>query len=1102
MGNENIIELILQARDLASEALERLRGNLAKLPAEADNINAAFKDLKILPTAELEAQKTKIIAAYEQIKNSATSTASDITRAEAAKNKAIEDLNSRNFANQGTLLDFLKEHYIAVTGAIIAAWAGISKAMEYADIGAAALQSEESFRNVTQAYEVDGDKLLAKMKEVSVGAIDDSELMQRAVKALQQGLNPDQIVSLLEVARSSARVAGTDIASAFDRIAEATANQMTRGLKSMGLIIDQNKAYADYAKALGIAKDALNEQQQSQALANAAVTEGLRQAANMNMSLITEAEQLQINKARFNEIKESIGKDFVAATIAAKENTVGLGVALGAGTLINAPALIKAISTAMQGNALASGAAAMGLNGLLAAASAFAGYKIGDEFEKWSSGYNDIVADTERLQASQKKLDSTLSSSLALLGFSGPDAWAKYEQAMKSGNLIVDQTTGKQTNLVEQLKQTISIIEAQAQTLQASSQYELGLIKQDFEMAKITVDQYLAFVKNRQQQVTDAQVAAAQMRIEETKKEYQMKMISEDDMKAKVAVITEQITQIKIKGIQDYQGKQDEADKEALDKVKKSAEEQFAAWKDLQQKKLDAMKANIDLQNAIDDAAVKAGVMRESEAMQNKLNRLYDYYDAQIQKAQQTADRIAALEEQGFYKTKEARDKANQEYADALSEKERLQAELQQNIVTSSQQITAAQGKEEQDATAFVLQQTQDRIAIAENERDQKLKTLEEYYQKGLVDAQQYADAQAAIEKSFTDKTTEEVKKSVVVWTTQVKDMAEGWHAMVDYIRSSPWFTSDSLFGKDWWQSKSVFQEFADAVKEVYKDTVDTIQFAMGDIDDSWASIKASGIHGLADAQDLFKDLLWQYSTNVEGFYNYMTGAGKKIAESVGLTVEEWIGRVSDYVNYVKGLLMSLQDYIGSLRQQLMQLRGDSLGELEMWYEEEKNKLNETYGEELKNTKEYYEALALIVELYKEKKKKILDEMASDEEDSKDKSESGGASGGVGGGGSTGGGGTSGSGSVIIAPSSGEFVGNFVSSITEGFRGSAAAIAAALSGTEGLIPKEIKVSKEFKGAIDLNMPSLDKEYTRRFVRETLWPELSDYLKLMGIDLKK
>ena len=103
--------------------------------------------------------------------------------------------------------------------------------------------------------------------------IDEADLMQRAVKALQQGLNPDQIVSLLEVARSSARIAGIDVAAAFDRITEAAANQQVRSLKSLGIIIDQNKAFEDYANKIGIAKDALNEQQQSQALANAAIEE-------------------------------------------------------------------------------------------------------------------------------------------------------------------------------------------------------------------------------------------------------------------------------------------------------------------------------------------------------------------------------------------------------------------------------------------------------------------------------------------------------------------------------------------------------------------------------------------------------------------------------------------------------------------------------------------------------------------------------------------------------------------------------------------------------------------------------------------------------------
>ncbi len=218
-----------------------------------------------------------------------------------------------------SIFDGLKKHWLAVTGAMVSAWMAFQKGLDYAKMGAAAFQAEEAFKHVTRAYGEDADALLAKMKQVSNGIIDDSDLMQRAIKALQQGLSGNQIVSLLEVARSSARVAGIGVAEAFDRITEATANQMTRGLKALGIVIDQNKAYADYAKKIGVAKEALTEMQQSQALANAAIEEGRRQMEAMGGITENTSEKIQRTEAQVHEIKEAIGKGLTVVVEEAAE---------------------------------------------------------------------------------------------------------------------------------------------------------------------------------------------------------------------------------------------------------------------------------------------------------------------------------------------------------------------------------------------------------------------------------------------------------------------------------------------------------------------------------------------------------------------------------------------------------------------------------------------------------------------------------------------------------------------------------------------------------------------------------------------------------------
>ena len=215
---------------------------------------------------------------------------------------------------------------------------------------------------------------------------------------------------------------------------------------------------------------------------------------------------------------------------------------------------------------------------------------------------------------------------------------------------------------------------------------------------------------------------------------------------------------------------------------------------------------------------------------------------------------------------------------------------------------------------------------------------------------------------------------------------------------------------------------------------------------------------------------------------------GRRMVDMVGTSIYEWSSRVADYINYIKNLVQSLDDYITSLRLQLAQLRGDRMAELEMWYAQEKAKIDEQY-KDLKDTQEYYDALALLLEVYKEKKKKILEEMKQDEEDAAASSESGGGL-------SASGGSSGGSGEQycrilrITRPRS-----NRTSAIC--CRGCEFASSGGPGGkTEGGFTKTVQISA------DLNVTNNDKDYIRRLFEDDFWPMLRRKFELLGINMQK
>ncbi|MBI5410176.1 MAG: hypothetical protein HZA14_12500 [Nitrospirae bacterium] len=374
------VKIEISATDKASSVLKQIEQNIIStfksgrdaVSSANDMWASAFDKLKIKSDEAIKSEKAAITSALDVVKTFASEGSTEVERATKAANAALDQLDKDNhFSKMGdSAISFrdkiksafinIKDHWLAVTATIAAAWITVQKAMDFAEAGARAIQSEESFRNVAHAYGEDAKELLATMRKTSAGIIDDSNLMQRAVKGLQQGLSGQQIIQILEVSRAAARNAGTDIVSAFDGITNAVANQTLRGLKMYGLIIDQKKALDDYAKAINVSTDALTEQQQTQALANAAIAEGQRQMKALREITENASEALQKFHAEQDELKETMGKGLIVAAsalmtglkgVAAAAVTVSYGffkIAEGIGWLGSKAGITKGIRSEMD----------------------------------------------------------------------------------------------------------------------------------------------------------------------------------------------------------------------------------------------------------------------------------------------------------------------------------------------------------------------------------------------------------------------------------------------------------------------------------------------------------------------------------------------------------------------------------------------------------------------------------------------------------------------------------------------------------------------------------------------------------------------------------
>lgn len=282
---------------------QKLSDTLTSTQTTAKGAETAWKALGVKSDAVFEAQARAAQNAYTLIKNSATSTANDIIRAEEAKNQKIQSLNEQQFGKQTSFIDSLKANWIATSVAVVAAWGLVNKAVGMMDQGAHAQQVASSFKIMADAAGVSSDDMIASMKAATKETIDDSDLMQKANKLMLAGYNPDQIVRFSGVVIAASQYMGTSVSESYERISDALATRMPKAMVQAGAVTKDQMAIVTKALEGGATQSELMEL----AIANLAVKTLKLQGTQDGATL-----SLQRFHAQVAETKELVGMGLIA----------------------------------------------------------------------------------------------------------------------------------------------------------------------------------------------------------------------------------------------------------------------------------------------------------------------------------------------------------------------------------------------------------------------------------------------------------------------------------------------------------------------------------------------------------------------------------------------------------------------------------------------------------------------------------------------------------------------------------------------------------------------------------------------------------------------
>ncbi len=148
------------------------------------NIEQNFKNLGIKSSAEFDLMRQKIANSYEMISNSGKASATDIMRAEEAKNAKLTQLNEQQYGKQTSFIDSMKAQWVAASIAIVAAWMLVNKAISIGKEIASAANDIQRMSNMIGVSTDEWQKFsyAAKMSDVS------NESLMRGMKALSASM--------------------------------------------------------------------------------------------------------------------------------------------------------------------------------------------------------------------------------------------------------------------------------------------------------------------------------------------------------------------------------------------------------------------------------------------------------------------------------------------------------------------------------------------------------------------------------------------------------------------------------------------------------------------------------------------------------------------------------------------------------------------------------------------------------------------------------------------------------------------------------------------------------------------------------------------------
>jgi len=168
-------------------------------------------------------------------------------------------------------------------------------------------QSTTAVNNLLEKYGKTWDDVYADMKAASGGMVSEMELLTQTGMGLSLGLDPETLVKMMDIARSTAQAMGKDVSYMFESLVTGTARQSKLWLDNLGIIINTEEAYKKYAATIHKSASQLTDFEKKQAFTNEVLEKGDALMKRIGRSGVTWAEVIQQGKTAIKDLTTAIG---------------------------------------------------------------------------------------------------------------------------------------------------------------------------------------------------------------------------------------------------------------------------------------------------------------------------------------------------------------------------------------------------------------------------------------------------------------------------------------------------------------------------------------------------------------------------------------------------------------------------------------------------------------------------------------------------------------------------------------------------------------------------------------------------------------------------